>query len=413
MRRLLLLGVAVAALWSAPGAFAAGWCGSGESSTDRTGAVTGRQVHAIWAVPSDGADTFATGASKLADDVASITSWWQGQDPTRVPRFDQAVFPAGTCLDISFLRLPRPGAEYATAGAGGAFRFVIDDLAAAGFDDTYTKYFVYFDGPPVQQDVCGTGSGEFDSGPAYAIVWLQGCPGVPTDNIGAHELLHALGALPFGAPHSCPGDAGHPCDSVRDILYPYNDGSPLSADYLDWNHDDYYGHSGGWIDIQDSLWLHLLAPQVALTVSVSGTPGGIVQSDVPGVACAGTCTTEWDPGSLVELDGIDSAGSRFVRWQGGCTGQTCGLTLSSPESVTAVFGPTRIAVTVSHAGKGAVACSPKCSKSFAAGSALTLRAVPSKGWRFVRWSGACAGTKAVCRPKTDYPLAARATFTRR
>ena len=33
-------------------------------------------------------------------------------------------------------------------------------------------------------------------------------------------------------------------------------GQPLSSLYLDFNHDDYYGHSGSWADIQDSLWLH-------------------------------------------------------------------------------------------------------------------------------------------------------------
>ena len=62
MRRLLVLLVVAGALWGAPGAFAAGWCGSGESADDRPDATTGAQIHAIWAVPADGADTFATGA---------------------------------------------------------------------------------------------------------------------------------------------------------------------------------------------------------------------------------------------------------------------------------------------------------------------------------------------------------------
>jgi Divergent InlB B-repeat domain len=410
MRRLLLLGVAVAALWGAPSAFAAGWCGSGEPTADSADVVTGRQVHAIWAVPSDGADTFAAGAAKLADDAASITTWWQGQDATRVPRFDVAAFPAGTCLDVSFVRLPRPAAEYAS-GASTAFRLITGDLLAAGYASVYKKYYVYFDGPSVQADVCGTGAGDFGGGPAYAVVWLQGCPDVATDNVGAHELLHALGALPFGAAHPCPGDSGHPCDSERDILYPYNDGSPLSAEVLDVNHDDYYGHSGGWIDIQDSLWLHLLVPQVALTLTITGT--GRVASDVPGIACSAACTTQWDPGTAVDLEPAAVPGSRFVRWRGACTGRSCGLVVTAPETVTAVFGPARIAVTVSTAGRGKVTCAPRCSKSFAAGTPLTLRALPAKGWRFARWSGACTGTKPTCRPKTDYTLSARATFTRR
>jgi hypothetical protein len=413
VRRLLFLIVAVGALWGAPGAFAAGWCGSGESTTDRADVVTGRQVHAIYAVPSDGADTFATGVQTLASDIDSITTWWQGQDATRVPRWDTATFPGGTCADISFVRLPRPGAEYAS-GASRGFQLVSGDLFGANFDSPYKKYVVYYNGPSVQEDVCGTGTGDSETGPSYAVVWLQGCPGTPTDGIAAHEFLHALGALPFGAPHACPGDPAHPCDSSRDVLYPFNDGEPLAADVLDFNHDDYYAHSGSWLDMQDSQWLHVLLPPVALQLTIAGP--GSVASDVPGLACTATCTTQWDPGSQLDLAAFEHKGSRFVRWQGACTTTDpggCALTMGASKAVTAVFGPARIAVTVAATGKGIVKCTPRCSRTFAAGSALTLRAVPAKGWRFSRWSGACKGTSPVCRPKTDFSLSARATFRRR
>ena len=115
-RRLVVLAVLGAALWAAPGAFAAGWCGTGESPADLPDIVTGPQIHAIYALPSDGPDTFATGAPLLADDIASITGWWQGQDPTRVPRFDQASFNGATCADISFVRLPDPTSSWADIG---------------------------------------------------------------------------------------------------------------------------------------------------------------------------------------------------------------------------------------------------------------------------------------------------------
>ena len=52
-------------------------------------------------------------------------------------------------------------------------------------------------------------------------------------------------------------DTGHPCDSSTAVLYPYaTPGVPLSAEVLDFNHDDYYGHSGAWNDMQDSVFLH-------------------------------------------------------------------------------------------------------------------------------------------------------------
>jgi len=397
----------------APGALAAGWCGSGESSTDRADVTTGQQVHAIVVVPADGADTFAADAIRLAGDVDSITAWWAGQDTTRAPRFDQAVFPTGTCLDISFFRIADPGA--ALSGANTAFERVTQALQSGGFGNQYKKYYVYYDGPSVQPNICGTGAGDFATGPAYAIVWLQGCPNVGSDAIGAHELIHSLGALPAGAPHACPGDPGHPCDGPPsvDVLYPRTDGRPLQQQVLDVGRDDYYGHSGTWDDLQDSVWLrHLDVPQVPLSVAMSGT--GSVSSDLPGLDCAAACTTQWDQGSIVTLRPVPGDGQRFVRWTGACVGNnSCALQLTQAQSATAVFGPLRVPVRVATTGRGSVRCTPVCSRAFSAGDPLTLRAVPAKGWKFVRWSGACTGSRPVCRPATDFALGVRATFRRK
>jgi hypothetical protein len=416
VRKLTALVVVGAALWLAPGALAAGWCGTGESATDLPEAVTGQQIHAIVVTPSDGADNFPAVANNLANDVNSIATWWTGQDPTRAPRFDQAVYPGGTCLDISFVRLPDAAASL--QGANAAFQRVAGDLELAGFNNRYKKYYVYYDGPSVQTSICGTGGGatdDFSSGPSFAIMWLQGCPATPDDAVGAHELLHALGALPAGAPHPCPGDTGHSCDAPYvDLLSPYTDGRPLQQQVLDVNHDDYYAHTGSWNDLQDSLWLrHLDAPQVPLAVAVDGA--GRVGSFVPGVACTAACTTQWDQGSTVTLEAVPAAGKRFVRWTGACTGSgTCALTLTQAGSVTAVFGLQTIRVKVTVAGRGAVRCTPVCSRLFPAGDPLTLRAAPEKGWRFAGWSGGvCKGTRPICRPTTESAVAVRATFRRK
>jgi hypothetical protein len=414
VRRLLALLVAAGALWGAPGAFAAGWCGSGESAVDRPDATTGAQIHAVWVVPADSPDTFAAGAPKLADDLASISSWWVGQDPTRTPRIDTATFPAGTCADISFVRLAEPAS--ALLGANNAFNSIENDLEATGFGDLFKKYLVYYDGPLVETDVCGSGLGQLDSGPSFAIVWLAGCPGIPTDGIAAHELLHALGALPpgSGAPNVCPGDQAHPCDSTQDVLYPYASGAALAQLVLDVNHDDYYAHSGNWADVQDSEWLHLLAaPSVPLTLTIAGA--GVVTSVAPGVVCSSSCTTQWDGGSETALLAQAAHGKRFVGWAGTCTGRgDCNVTFSGAVSVTATFGPTRVPVALGKTGQGTVTCTPKCGKTFAAGSSLALRAVPAKGWKFASWTGDCAKSHiATCRPKTDFHVSARAIFRRR
>jgi hypothetical protein len=419
MRKALFVVTAACALWLAPGALASGWCGTGESAIDRPDVVTGAQVHAIVATPSDSPDLFGADANRLADDVASMTGWWTGQDPTRVPRYDLATFPGGTCLDISFVRLSQPGLAYENSSA---FRQVSLELLTDGFIDEFKDYVVYYDGPSVQDNICGTGAGEFDSGGAYAIVWLNGCTDIPSDGIETHELLHAFGALPLGAPNACTAatdpagvaDTGHPCDSPTDVLYPYASGQPLSQLVLDYNHDDYYAHSGSWPDIQDSIFLqHLNAPQVPLGVTLSGA--GQVTSDLPGVNCTSSCTTQWDQGTAVTLAATPGDSTRFVHWAGGCVGKAdCQLNLAQAASVTAVFGPLRIPVRISTSGKGNVTCAPKkCAKTFSAGDRLTLRAVPAKGWKFVSWTGGCTGSHITCAPKTDFALAVHASFKKK
>ena len=279
MRRLAFLAAVAGALWLAPGALASGWCGSGELTTNRPDIVTGRPVHTVVVVPADGADNFQTSAGQIADDVASLSAWWVGQDPTRVPRFDLATFGGATCLDISFMRLREPAS--ALTDASVAFNTIVNEIDTAGLGDEYRKVLAYYDGPSVEANVCGVGGGSF-TGPGVAIVIPAGCPGVPTDTVAAHELLHSFGAVPAGAPHACPGDSGHPCDSTTDILYPYTQGEPLSQKVLDYGRDDYYGHSGSWIDIQDSLWLHRLdVPEESVRVLLSGS--GQVESDLPGL----------------------------------------------------------------------------------------------------------------------------------
>lgn len=417
MRKALFVATAALALWLAPGALAAGWCGTGEAPNERPDAQTGPQIHAVVMQPADVSDNFVADAGRLADDVTSMTTWWAGQDATRAPRFDLAVFPGGTCLDISYVRLPLPSSSY--QGANVAFNAVYSQLqGGSGFTSAYKDYLVYYDGPSVESGVCGTGAGDFDQS-GLAVVWLGGCPSVPVDGVAAHELLHAFGALPAGAPNFCTAatdpvhvvDTGHPCDSATDLLYPYADNSPLALKVLDFNHDDYYGHSGSWPDMQDSFFLHHTdAPVVPLAITVSGGTGEIT-SDLPGVDCFASCTTQWDAPTQVTLAETPTGTSRFIRWTGACVGAgSCVVNLTQPAALTVVFGPVTIPLKISVVGKGGVRCVPNCSKKFSAGDALSLRAVAATGWKFAGWSGGCKGTRVTCVPNTDYALTVRAAF---
>jgi hypothetical protein len=295
-----------------------------------------------------------------------------------------------------------------------ALQRVVNGLVDNGFSARYERYVVYYDGLPFDRDVCGTTSGTtFSAGPAYAIVWTAACDGIPHDFVAAHEMTHALGAVPRGAPHMCVLAPGHVCDSPQDLMYPVAPSTPLSQAILDVGHDDYYAHSGSWPDIQDSAWLrHLDAPPQHLSVSVSGS--GRVTSDVPGVSCTAACDTVWDGGSLVTLNAASvGSTSRFVAWRGACTRRaTCTVTLDAARTVTAVFGPTTIPVRVTTSGRGRVACAPACRARMKAGDPLVLRAQPAAGWRFAGWSGACHGVTEVCTPSTDFGVTARAIFRR-
>jgi hypothetical protein len=419
--RFALRGLAVlAGMWALAGAFAspshaAPWCGS-PSVTDRAPVVAGRTIRVVYAIPSDGADRTAELSPRISADVDEVAAWWRTQDPEREPRFDRAAFPCGPQADIITVRLT----ESAAVVSSGAARFekIADGAVLGAGASDYLKHLVYYDGPTDNDRVCGQGGGS-DTGSGVAIVYLSACADVPSAAVAAHELLHAFGALPeAGPPTACPDTRGHPCDSDTDILYPYADATALGSLVLDVGRNDYYGHAGAWLDAQDSGWLRLVSRQVALALGISGT--GWVESDIPGVECAASCTTEWDAGTTVELEAQAGRGQRFVRWSGACRGALrCEVALSAAASVGALFAPARFGIVVSLAGRGAVAGAgttcrvARCVRQATSFTPLRLRATASKGWRFVGWTGACGGRGVVCTVPMTKATAVRARFVRR
>jgi hypothetical protein len=80
--------------------------------------------------------------------------------------------------------------------------------------------------------------------------------------------------------------------------------------------------------------------------------------------------------------------------------------MSEARNVTAAFAPNNsstFALNVSVSGNGSIAsqpagisCGATCSALFAANTSVTLTATPGSGQQFSSWSGACAGSGAVC-----------------
>jgi len=395
---------------------AATWCGTASESDRSPNVVAGHPVHWVYAIPSDGQDQLSTIASVMQTDAEQIDVWWRTQDSTRAPRNDAAQFPCGLQLDITTVRLPQSGS--ALAPLGGRFAAVFNAFGAAGLRSPFTKYLVYYDGQVLDGNVCGEG-GSDSSGFGLAVVYYQSCVGVSSAAVGAHEILHTLGAVPRGAPNECPEEDGaHTCDDPNDLMYPSIDDTPLSTKSLDPGRNDYYGHAGAWPDAQDSPWLVQIDSQAPLAVSLSGV--GSVAADVPGLQCEQSCTTTWNAGTRLALTATPGPGAKLVRWGSACLGSAgCAVTVSSGTGVSALFAPATFRLIVGVSGRGVVrssqtgiTCRPRCSATFPSYSPVKLTTTAAKGWRFRSWSGVCRGTKRSCSVPMTAAAKARAVFVR-
>ena len=440
MRLITVLLLALGATALAPAtASAASWCGNDVATQDRRPeAVSGAQFHVLYAIPSDGADRFAESAPKIVTDLEHVVRWWRGQDATRQPRLDLFAFPTACDselgrLDLTFARLSAPAGAFASSST--RFQLIRDELGRAGFSDPAKKYLVFYDGEVAADDICGTASGQPSAGGqfSYAMVWMRAhanCGSVGNGDYAAvttvHEMLHSLGAVPgpvngAGPPHACPGDDGHVCGSEVDVMAPFGMSDAIGDYVLDAGRDDYYGHGGPWFDIRASLWLrHLDVPEQPLTVTLAGaSEGDAVESALPGISCPAACAIGWEAGTEVELEARSGEGNTaFRRWEGACTGgdATCIVRVDGPAAVSAVFGPASYVLALRVRGRGRIAgdagCRTTCRFAVDYPEVTRLRAVPATGWRFVRWSGACRGTRA-CVVAATAPRAVTATFARR
>ncbi len=156
----------------------------------------------------------------------------------------------------------------------------------------------------------------------------------------------------------------------------------------------------------------------SLQVTVGGS--GSVTSSPAGINCAGStgCSQTFANGTRVTLTAAPAAGYAFSGWSGACSGSatTCTVTMNtSTMTVGATFAPVVAYDTlqVALSGTGSVSSTPAgisctggstgCSQTFAAGTSVTLNAVPGTGFAFSGWSGACSGTITSCTVTMSSP----------
>ena len=267
------------------------WCGSATTVDRLPDATPGYAVHVLYVRSPGTADRLAAMAPRLVGDAAAIETWWRGDDATRSPRFDlfgapECTSPFGT-LDITSVELPRP-----ITSIGSAFTELRTTLFDLGFRQAEKAYLVYFDGPTGQsgaERVCGQGAAPSFSRPGIAIVYLDSCGADSSDTlrpvVAVHELVHVLGAVSISAPHHC--ERGHVCDFDQDLMRAFLSSSELESLVLDSGRDDYYGHGGTWLDVQDSLFLErldssdLTPPAGPRSIRIGDDPGGLIRISWP------------------------------------------------------------------------------------------------------------------------------------
>lgn len=202
----------------------------------------------------------------------------------------------------------------------------------------------------------------------------------------------------------------HPLDFGALATYPLAiQTTPVSAEVF--VNDESWGQAPQSRDVRPGQYTIAFAdvdgyatpPTQIVTVGLQGaTVTGTYQPLHPlTVTTIGSGTVELDPpggryisGTDVALTAVPADGWYFDGWSGAVTGPdpSVSLTISGETAVTATFAeipPAMYSLTVDVTGQGQV--DPN-GGAFPAGSAVTLSAVPARGWRFLRWEGDASGT---------------------
>lgn len=152
--------------------------------------------------------------------------------------------------------------------------------------------------------------------------------------------------------------------------------------------------------------------KVLCPVAITRTGGpGRVLSDV-GADCSERCSIEVPRGSSMTLSASNDRGTRFLEWEGACTGdRPCSLRVNAPLEVGARFAPTLTVVrkwaggvkdgAEVRANVGSLSCGDTCVDGVRPGTPVALSVVSGSKPCFVGWGGAlCKGIDAC---KFDMP----------
>src|SRR2546430_14505748 len=153
-----------------------------------------------------------------------------------------------------------------------------------------------------------------------------------------------------------------------------------------------------------------VAPRYTLTIALGGSGSGNVRSTDGAIDCpASRCAATTQAGTRYTLVAAAAPGSHFSGWGNACSASVaCEVLLSGDQTVSASFDKDRstgttheLRISVNGAGTvtsqpGGIDCARSCAASFDAAATVALTAVPTSGFIFAGWGGACSGAGPLC-----------------
>jgi hypothetical protein len=324
------------------------------ATEDRSDEVRGPQLHAVYALPSDGVDRGLDTSGAIAASVDAFQRWLARETGGTNFRLDTS----GGELDVTFVRLPVSDANMKATGA-----FVRNEierlLREAGHVKQDKLYAVYYDGGSTYS--CGGGAWPPRLPGQVGAMYLRAeptgyvvpcsanplaAPGAEpgyTDIAMLHELVHTLGLVAECAPHHT--RAGHASDSANDLMWA-GDAPWQLPPRLDIGRDDYYGH--GRTDCPDlarSQYLTSYTPPqpellvTAFRASTRARAGRLFEARLsvtldgaPPAAATTSCTARLRGRLLRPQSARFAGGTALCRWR--LPARSRGQTLSGRVSLT-------------------------------------------------------------------------------
>jgi hypothetical protein len=253
------------------GAVPEAWCGAQRATDDTAHELANgtNSYHAIYALPQDSVNRFATVASTLQADAFEASELLE-RLYRRAIRFDMGTNCGPQYLDISVVRLPQRAAalSYQAGNPDALMSLIAADLRTQGFNapglelslDTAASaqknFLVWLEDVKPAPGVCGLGNEFADArrdqnnfnnfGGKLAVVFRRNL-GFCNSNTVRHEIGHNLGALQSAAPHAF--DGAHCNDAYEDTmcypLAPQVSTDNYQGEYFDYRNDDYWDPPGG------------------------------------------------------------------------------------------------------------------------------------------------------------------------